>query len=497
MFHRRTLLASALASSLPWPAWAQSSTGSAGKNSLTLGMALEPPMLDPTVSAAAAIGEIVHYNLFETLTKITPEGTVLPLLAQRWDVAPDSKTFTFHLRQDAQFHNGQPLTADSVQFSFARAASSTSTNKDKALFTQLKVTAKDRFTVVIESAHSNPDLLFLLGQATAIIVEPQSAATNATAPVGTGPYRVQQWQKGSRLTLLAWPQWREAGRIALQRVTFRFIPDAAAQATALLAGDVDAFPRIGVRSVAQFQSDPRFQVLISGSRAKTILSINNTRPPLNDVRVRRALAAAIDRQAVITGAAEGFGVPIGSHYTPNAPGYIDTTGLNPFHPERARQLLQEAGIPLPLKLHMTLPPTPYARQGGEVIAAQLAQVGVQVQLINVEWAQWLSQTYGAKQYDLTLISHVEPLDLGNYAKPDYYWGYQSSRFNALYARIQASANPEERLQLLADAQRLLAEDCVNVFLYQPQWITIAKTGLRGLWRDMPIAVNDLSSLGWA
>ncbi len=97
----------------------------------------------------------------------------------------------------------------------------------------------------------------------------------------------------------------------------------------------DAFPRIGVRSVAQFQNDPRFQVLISGSRAKTILSINNARPPLNDVRVRRALAAAIDRQAVITGAAEGFGVPIGSHYTPNAPGYIDTTGINPFNPERA------------------------------------------------------------------------------------------------------------------------------------------------------------------
>ena len=89
MFHRRTLLASALASSLPWPAWAQSSTGSAGKNSLTLGMALEPPMLDPTVSAAAAIGEIVHYNLFETLTKITPDGTVLPLLAKRCEVAPD------------------------------------------------------------------------------------------------------------------------------------------------------------------------------------------------------------------------------------------------------------------------------------------------------------------------------------------------------------------------------------------------------------------------
>ena len=497
MTTRRRLLACAAAATLPTllplPAPAQ---GNARKNSLTLGMALEPPVLDPTASAAAAIGEIVHYNLFETLVKITPQGTIAPLLAQRWDIAPDGKTFTFHLRQDAQFHNGVPLTADSVKFSFERAASSASTNKDKALFAQLTVTAPERFTVVITSDHGNSDLLFALGQATAIIVEPGSAATNATAPVGTGPYRIQQWQKGSRLTLLAWPQWREAGRIGLQRVTFRFIPDAAAQATALLAGDVDAFPRIGVRSIAQFQHDPRFQVIISGSRAKTIVSINNGHTPLNDVRVRRALAAAIDRQAIITGAADGFGVPIGSHYTPGAPGYIDTTGINPFDPQKARQLLQEAGVTLPLKLQMTLPPTPYARQGGEIIAAQLAQVGVQVQLINVEWAQWLSQTYGAKQYDLTLISHVEPLDLGNYAKPDYYWNYRSSAFDQLYERIQSTTDPEKRNQYLADAQRLLAQDCVNIFLYQPQWVTIAKASLRGLWGGMPIAVNDLGSLAW-
>ncbi|MFC4622296.1 ABC transporter substrate-binding protein [Comamonas nitrativorans] len=491
---RRHLLAHAAAAMLP--ALLPLSSLAASKNSLTLGMALEPPVLDPTASAAAAIGEIVHYNLFETLVKITPQGTIAPLLAQRWEVAPDWKTITFHLRQDAQFHNGVPLTADSVKFSFDRAASSASTNKDKALFAQLTVSTPDRYTVVVASAHSNPDLLFALGQATAIIVEPGSAATNASAPVGTGPYRVQQWQKGSRLTLLAWPQWREAGRIALQRVTFRFIPDAAAQATALLAGDVDVFPRIGARSVEQFQNDPRFQVIVSGSRAKTIVSVNNARPPLNDVRVRRALAAAIDRQAVITGAADGFGVPIGSHYTPGAPGYIDTTGINPFDPEKARQLLKEAGVAQPLKLQMTLPPTPYARQGGEIIAAQLAQVGVQVQLVNVEWAQWLSQTYGAKQYDLTLISHVEPLDLGNYAKADYYWNYRSSAFDQLYQRIQTSTDPEERNQHLAAAQRLLAQDCVNLFLYQPQWVTIAKTGLRGLWNDMPIAVNDLSGLAW-
>ena len=355
---------------------------------------------------------------------------------------------------------------------------------------------QDPYTVIIRNTEADPDLLFALGQATAIMVEPSSAGSNAQQPVGTGPYRVQQWLKGNRITLLAWPQWREAGRIRMQRVTFRFIPDIAAQATALLAGDVDAFPRMGARTVVQFQQDPRFQTIVSGSRAKTIVSINHAHPSLQDVRVRRALAAAIDRQALIVGAADGYGQPIGSHYVPGAPGYVDTTDINPYDPAKARRLLQEAGISLPLQLKMTLPPTPYARQGGEIVAAQLAAVGVQVQLINVEWAQWLSGTYGQKQYDLTLISHVEPFDLGNYAKPDYYWNYQSPKFQQLYQRLQNTANPEVRLLLLGEAQRLLAQDCVNLYLYQPQWVTVAKAQLQGLWGDMPITANDLSALSW-
>ena len=141
----------------------------------------------------------------------------------------------------------------------------------------------------------------------------------------------------------------------------------------------------------QFKNNPQFQVLV-GSRAKTILAINNKKKPLDDVRVRRAIAAAIDRKAVIEGAADGFGAPIGSHYVPGAAGYVDTTGVNPYNIEKAKALLTEAGVKTPLELTMTLPPPPYARQGGEVIAAQLAKIGINVKMQNVEWAQWLSAT---------------------------------------------------------------------------------------------------------
>ena len=496
MMKRRTLLAGTAAvatATLPMVSHAQRK-----KDAVVLAMALEPPGLDPTAGAASAIAEIVQYNIFETLTKINSDGTVSPLLAESWEVSPDLKTYTFKLKKGVKFQNGEPFNAIAVKFSFERAGSEKSTNKDKRTFASMdSVAAVDDYTVVILNKALDPDFLFLMGQATAIIVEPKSADTNATKPVGTGPFQLDNWAKGSSVSLKKWPDFRNASAIKLSKATFRFISDPAAQVAALLAGDVDAFPRVTPRSVPQFKNNPKFQVVVSGSRAKTILAINNKKKPLNDVRVRRAIAAAIDRKAVIDGAGDGYGAPIGSHYVPGALGYVDTTGVNPFNVEKARALLSEAGVKTPLELTLTLPPPPYARQGGEVIAAQLAKIGIVAKIENVEWAQWLSGTYTNKNYDLTIISHVEPFDLGNFAKPGYYWGYESPKFNELFDKIQNSPRPADRAKLLGDAQRMIANDAVHAFLYQPQWITVANKNIKGLWKDMPVFVNDLSALSWS
>ena len=213
--------------------------------------------------------------------------------------------------------------------------------------------------------------------------------------------------------------------------------------------------------------------------------------------MRRAIAAAIDRKAVIQGAGDGYGAPIGSHYVPGAFGYVDTTGVNAYNLDKARALLKEAGITTPLELTVTLPPPPYARQGGEVIAAMLDKIGIKAKLQNVEWAQWLSGTYGNKNYDLTIISHVEPFDLGNFARPGYYWNYESAKFNEMYSQYKQTANEAQRKKIIGDIQRLIADDCVHAFLYQPQWVSVANKGIRGLWKDMPVFVNDLSTISWA
>jgi peptide/nickel transport system substrate-binding protein len=497
MLKRRTLLATGAAAltplALPINAFAQRK-----KDALVIGLTLEPTGLDPTAKAGAEIPEVVLYNVFETLTKINSDGSTTPLLAESWEISPDLKTYTFKLKRGVKFQNGEPFNAQTVKFSFDRAAAANSTNKDKRTYTNIATQVVDDYTVVLITKEIEPDLLFLLGQSSAVLVEPKTVETNATKPVGTGPYRLESWAKGSGIVLAKWDGYRYADAVQIRKVSFRFISEPAAQTTALLSGDVDLFPHASVsRSLPQFQNDKRFQVVFNASRGKTILAINNKRKPLDDVRVRRAIAAAIDRKAVIEAAADGRGIPIGSHYVPGAPGYIDTTGINAYNVEKAKQLLAEAGVKTPLELDFVLPPPPYARQGGELIAAQLAKVGIVAKIQNVEWAQWMSGTYGNKNYDLSLILHVEPFDLVNYTKPEYYWGYQSAKFNDVFDKARNAPRAADRLRYLGDAQRLLAEDAANVFLFQPQFITVASRNLRGLWKDTPIFVNDIAALYWA
>ncbi len=469
------------------------------KDSAVLAMVLEPaPGLDPTTAAAAAIGEVVHYNILEGLTKINMDGGIVPLLAESWSVDPDGKSYTFKLRKGVKFHDGEAFDASDVKFSFERAKAEGSTNKaKKAVFDNIsRVDASDPHTVIVVLNQADGNFLFRMGENTAVILDPKSAATTATKPVGTGPFKLENWAKGSAITLVKNDDYRSAAAVKMKKVTFRFINDPAAQVAALLAGDVDGMARFGsIQSLKQFQSDARFSVVAGGTEGKTIVSINNRKKPFDDVRVRRAIAAAIDRKAIIDGSQEGLAKPIGSHMVPSDAGYIDLTAVNPYNPEKAKALLKEAGITTPLNVTLTLPPPEYARKGGEIVASQLAKVGIIAKIENMEWAQWLAGPFKGN-FDLTMISHVEPLDFDRYADPKYYWGYDSKAYNELLAKYNSSADTKSRMKFLGDIQRQLATDSVNAYLYQLPQFAVGNKKLKGLWSSSPIFANDLSALAW-
>jgi len=479
-------------------ALAASASLASANDSVTIGMVLEPPGLDPTIAPAAAIGEVTHYNIFEGLTKINEDFSVTPLLAEKWTFSPDLKTLSFTLKPNVKFSDGEAFASKDVKFSFERFAAKDSTNKDKGFFASIEsIDTPDPMTVVLKFKEPSFEALFHLGTETAVILDEKSAANEATNPVGTGPYKLGSWAKGASITLDKWDGFRDAAKIPLAHATFRFISDPSAAVAAMLAGDLDAFPRFAnVQALGQFKSDPRFQVLIGGSEGKTILAMNNKKKPLDELKMRQAIAYAIDRKAIIDGAMDGLGMPIGSHLTPNDPGYVDLTGMYPHDPAKAKELLKQAGVTTPLDLSLVLPPPAYARQGGQIIAAELADVGFNAKIQEVEWAQWLSGVYKDHNYDLTIISHVEPLDISIYANPNYYFQYDSAAFQAIYAKVTSAPNLDAYKKALSEAQRKIAEDCVNAFLFQLPNVTVANAKLKGLWKNAPIFVNDLSAMSW-
>ncbi|MEP4380094.1 MAG: ABC transporter substrate-binding protein [Alphaproteobacteria bacterium] len=462
------------------------------KDSLTIGLTLEPPHLDPTAGAAAAIDEIVYANLFEGLTRIDENGAVQPQLAKSWAVSGDGLVYTFTLKDGVAFHDGTGFDADDVVFSLNRARASDSVNAQKQLFAAMdKVEAVDARTVRITLSRPEGALLFNLGWGDAVIVAPESAANNKVAPIGTGPYKFDRWVRGSQIRLAATDEGR-----AIRKVTFRFIPDPSAQVAALKAGDIDAVANLQApEAVITLQADPNFEVAIGSTEGETILAMNNTRPPLNDVRVRQAIAHAIDRQAIVDGAMFGFGTPIGTHFAPHHPAYVDLLAAYPHDPARARALLADADQ-TDLKLTLKLPPPTYARRGGEIVASQLKAVGITVEIIPVEWAQWLEQVFRGTDYDLTIVSHTEPVDIGIYARDTYYFNYDSPSLKALMARLNNTSDQAARNRILGQAQRTITADAVNAYMFQLAKLGVWRKGLKGMWRNAPVQATDVTGVRW-
>ena len=483
-------LAGALAAAIG-PGFAQARTD------ITVGMVLEPPNLDPTAGAAAAIDEVVYANIFEGLTRFAPDGSIVPALAASWDISEDGLTYTFHLQEGVVFHDGTAFDAEDVKFSFDRARADDSVNAQKMLFADIaEVEVVDPLTVVLHLSRPNGNLPFNLAWGDAVIVAPESADANATNPIGTGPFSFVDWVQGDHVEFTRNPDyWGTPAQ--LESATFKFIGDPTAAFAAMMAEDIDAFPNFPApETLVQFEADPRFKVVVGTTEGETILAMNNARPPLDDVRVREAIAHAIDRQAVIDGAMFGYGTPIGTHFAPHHPDYVDLTALSAYDPDRSRELLAEAGVS-DLTLSLKLPPVEgYARRGGEIISQQLAAVGIRTETTNLEWAQWLEQVFGGKDFDLTIISHTEPLDINIYGRDDYYFGYQSEAFDQIMADLDTETDPAARSELFKAAQRQIAEDYVNAYLFQLAKAGVQNADLVGLWENAPTQANDLTAVHW-
>jgi len=487
------LVAALVAGLTPSPAAAQAPT------SLVVQTGAEPPGLDLTATPASATAAVVFYNIQEALVKVDRHGRLVPWLAERWHTT-DNRNYTFFLKRGVHFHNGRELTAADVKYVIERAMNPETKHPYPGYYAAIgDIIVKDDYTITFSLKSLNANFILNLARQGSVIYPREAVDTLKSDPVGTGPFKLAEWVRGDRIVLTRNPDYHVKGLPRLDRVVFRFIPDPNATLAALKAGDIDAsLFGLGPEHVQEVQKDARFQVVVGDTTNDVILAMNNSRKPYADVRVRRAITHAINKQDVLQGAMFGLGRILGSNVDPLNPYYVDVSGLMPYDPARAKKLLAEAGYPNGFETVLKVAPQYYYTvRTGEIIANHLAKVGVKVRIEQIEWGQWIARVWREADYDLTIIGHAEAWDIENYAKPTYYFRYDSPEFQTLFKESEVTLDDKARRELYARMQKKLVEDAPVVWLYMHPRLVVAKKGVAGLWKNLPVPSADLAEVAWA
>jgi peptide/nickel transport system substrate-binding protein len=459
-----------------------------------IGLQLEPPTLDLTSSPAAAIPQVLLYNVYETLVKLEADGSITGLLAESWNVSDDGLVYAFELRDGVEFHNGESFDADDVVFSFEHVLGKEPAHPFATTLSPItSVSAVDSSTVEIVVANVSANLLFFLTQGQGVIFEQSAMGAIENNPVGTGHFRFGTWTVGDSIVLERNDgYWGDPA--PLETVTFRYINDPNALNNAMLSGTLDILAGVSAPELlSAFENDERFEVLQGLTNGEVTLSLNGRRAPLDDVRVRQAITHAIDRQAVVDLAYAGYGTVIGTFSTPLDPWYRDLTGVYPFDPDRARQLLAEAGAD-GITLEMVLPPVSYAARSGEIIASQLGEVGITVNIRNVEWGVWLEDVFANHDFDMSIVAHVEPRDLHQYGNPDYYWGNDSPQVAPILAQADAEPDETRRNELYTSVLDEITAVAADAWLFVLPALSVVKQGVTGFQADLPGLSLDVTRL---
>ncbi len=479
---------SACTSSSPEPA--QTSTGEPDPDAtLTVGLVLEPTNLDIRRTSGAALEQILVDNVYEGLVTRTQDNSIEPRLASEYEVSEDGLTYTFTLNEGITFHNGTALTSADVVASYEAVRSDESLQGNAEFAGVASITAPDAGSVVITLTQPNQNFLFSLTGPAGLVFQTGDTTDLQTAENGTGPFTLQNWNKGSTITFDRYEEyWGEPAGVA--EVVFEYIPDFTAGVNAALDGSLDVLTAVDPNLAPQLEDSGEFTLTTGRTTDKATLAFNNAKAPLDDVRVREALRLGIDHEGLIE--AVGAGEPLYGPIPELDPGHEDLSDVAPYDPERAKELLAEAGQE-ELELTLTIPSF-YGTTVPQVLVSDFAKIGVSLEVDSVEFPTWLEDVYTNKDYELSYVLHVEPRDFGNFADPDYYFGYDNPEVQRLYTEALAEIDPDASAELLAEAARIVSEDHAADWLYTGQTITAVRPIVSGFPEDSINSRIDLAGV---
>lgn len=445
---------------------------------LQVGLVLEPTNLDIRHTSGAAIEQILIDNIYEGLVSRDEENQIVPRLASDYEVSDDGLTYTFTLNEGITFHNGTALTSADVVSSYEAVRSDATLQGNAEFASVASITAPDPTTVQIVLAEPDQNFLFSLTGPAGLVFQTGDATDLKTAENGTGPFTLSRWNKGSTITFARYDAyWGEPAGVA--EVEFQYIPDSTAGVNTALDGGVQVLTAVDPNLAPQLEDSGDFTLTTGRTTDKATLAFNNAKAPLDDVRVREALRLAINHEGLVE--AVGAGSTLYGPIPELDPGYEDLSDVISYDPEKAKELLKEAGQE-DLELTLTIPSF-YGTTVPKVLISDFQKVGVTLKVDSVEFPTWLEDVYTNHDYDLSFVLHVEPRDFGNFADPEYYFGYDNSEVQDLYSKALAEVDPDESAKLLAQAARIVSEDHAADWLYNGATITAVSPVVKGFPQD--------------
>lgn len=436
----------------------------------------EPDQLDPHMTSAYASFQVLE-NVYDTLVQPGDDLSMEPALAESWEISDDNLTWTFTLRDGVTFHNGRELVADDVVYSFQRII-------DEGLngwrFGSVEsVTAPDDDTVVITLTQPSPNLLVSIGgfKGMAIVArETVEDGSISTQPVGTGPFRFVSQSPDEGIILEANPDYWRAGEglPLLDGIQFVQIPDAGTKLTALRTGEVHWIDAVPPQDIASLEAEDGITVGRVPGGDYHYFALNQNREPFDDVRVRQAMATAINRDEIAEAAQ--FGAATANQTAipaSNAAWYFDYAPYTPGDGDSAEDLLDEAGVSDLTVDFLVTSDFPETVTQAQVIAAQLAPVGITVEITDVEFSTWLDMQ-GNGEFDAFMLSWI-----GNIDPDDFYYaqhhseggfnfqGYSNSEVDDLLDRARVETDQAARKDLYDQAAEMIVDDASYIYLYNP------------------------------
>ncbi|MBR2275898.1 MAG: ABC transporter substrate-binding protein [Lachnospiraceae bacterium] len=428
--------------------------------------------LDPHKAVAAGTKEVL-FNMYEGLLKPDPDGNIIPAVAESYEVSEDGTVYTFRLRDDVKFHNGEPVTAEDVKYSLEKSAGMTGEESLVPAFSLIKgiaIEGDDNRTVVIELSESNMEFPSYLAMTNAAII-PKSNEKPDTEPVGTGPYKYVSRSPQENIVMTRFEDyWGEKANI--QDVTFKVEANADSIVMDLLGGSIDMFPRLTTTQVDQLSD--QFTIYEGTMNLVQALYLNNAVKPFDDVRVRQALCFGTDIDEILELAFDGKGSPIGSSMFPSFGKYYmdELNEVYTYDPEKAKELLKEAGYENGFDMSITVPSNyqPHI-ETAEVLVEQLKKIGVNATIDLVEWNTWLSDVYAGRNYESTVIG-VDASSMTARAllerfvsdADNNFVNFNNPTYDEVFAKAISTTDDEESTACYKELETILAEDAANVYL---------------------------------